>query len=248
MTTIAALIITYNEEENIEDCLESIKWVDEIVVIDSYSEDNTVEICYKYTEKVFLRKFDDFASQRNYGLEKIESDWVLVVDADERVTGELKNEIDSILSSDSDIKAYEIPRKNYFLGRWIKHCGWYPDNTLRLFMTSIGKYRGKVHERPNIKGKIHKLKNPFIHYTYKDIGHYISKMNHYSTLSAYEMFYKGKRKSFIYAVIRFILDFLKKYIFQLGFLDGKPGFFVSFISAVYTFLKYAKLWAINKKK
>ncbi|MTI59136.1 MAG: glycosyltransferase family 2 protein [Firmicutes bacterium] len=244
MTTIAALIITYNEEENIEDCLESIKWVDEIVVIDSYSEDNTVEICRKYTEKVFPRKFDDFASQRNCGLEKIESDWVLVVDADERVTGELKDEIKNVLFSNDTVQAYKIPRKNYFLGKWIKHCGWYPDYTLRVFMNKKNQFEGMVHEKVTVNGEVQKMKNNLIHYTYYNISQFIQKTDKYTTLDAIDMYRKGRKFKLGSILINPIWRFIRMFIIKRGYKDGIRGFILSMLYLFYAFLKYIKLFEI----
>jgi len=244
--TISALIITCNEEKNIKDCLDSIKWCDEIVVVDSYSKDKTVEICRQYTEKVFQREFDNFAAQRNYALEKVTGDWVLVVDADERVTKELKDEIKEVISTNNFIQAYKIPRKNYFLGKWIKYCGWYPDYVLRLFRNNGVSYSGLVHELPDIKGQIYHLKNSLIHYTYDNLEHYLQKINQYTSLAAEDMHQKGKDKCLIYILIRPLLEFLKKYIFKKGFLLGRQGLFLSIISSYYQFIKYIKLWEKNK--
>lgn len=248
-STLAALVLTYNEEDNIKDCLESVKWIDEIVVIDSFSKDNTVEICKKYTNKIFQRKFDDFSSQRNYGLEKIESEWVLVVDADERVTPELREEIINELTNQPQFNGYRIPRKNYFLGKWIKYCGWYPDYTLRLFRKSnVAKYYGKVHEGIKIKGNITNLTNDLIHNTYRNLAHYEHKMNQYTTLWAEEKYKEGKRKGFLYIIIRTLLEFIKKFFIKKGFLLGPQGFVLSFLSSYYQFLKYAKLWEKYQEK
>ncbi|ACL70635.1 glycosyltransferase family 2 protein [Halothermothrix orenii] len=245
--SIGALVLTYNEEDNIKDCLESIKWVDEIVVVDSYSDDDTIDICKEYTDKVYARKFDNFSSQRNFGLGKLKTDWVLVVDADERVTPELKEEIYGALQS-GPFLAYQVPRKNYFLGRWIKYCGWYPDYTLRLFKVSEGDYKfsGKVHEDVRVNGKVGILKNPLVHLTYRDLSSYIKKMDLYSTLWAEEKFKKGKEVGLLYILLRPPVEFIKKYFLKRGFLSGSEGFILSIVSSYYVFLKYAKLWEQNK--
>lgn len=246
--TIAALIITYNEEDNIGQCLETVKWCDEIILLDSYSDDKTVEIADQYTEKIYLRKFDDFASQRNYALGKVTSDWVLVVDADERVTEELKGEIDEILTAQDVLHAYKIPRKNYFLGKWIKYSGWYPDYTLRLFKNKGVSYSGKVHEGIKIGVEEGKLRNPLLHYTYKDLDDYLEKINLYTTIAAEEMYNRGKKKGLPYILLRPVLEFIKKYFLNKGFLLGKQGLFLAIISAYYQFVKYIKLWEKNNIK
>ncbi|WP_027339412.1 glycosyltransferase [Halonatronum saccharophilum] len=243
--TLGVLLLTYNEEENIKECLESVKWADEIVLVDSYSKDRTLELAKEYTDKVYQRSFDDFASQRNYGLDRIESDWVLVVDADERITSVLKEEINSVLK-EAKGDGYRVPRKNFFLGKWIKYCGWYPDHTLRLFKSHI-RYSGKVHESPNLKRNIIDLQNSLIHYTYRDLAHYLNKINHYTTLDANEKYLKGKKKGIAYIIFRPLLEFIKKFIFKKGFLLGKQGFILSVLSSYYQFLKYIKLWEKNNK-
>ena len=145
MEELSALVLTYNEEDHIAECLESINWIERIVVVDSFSEDKTKKICQQYDNVDFFEnEFNDFASQRNFGLEKIKTDWVFVIDADERVTSELKNEIIETLNNPT-AAGYEIARKNYFLGKWIKYCGWYPDYTLRLFKSKF-RYEGLVHD------------------------------------------------------------------------------------------------------
>jgi glycosyltransferase involved in cell wall biosynthesis len=241
MNSIATLVLTYNEEENVKDCLESIEWVDEIVVVDSYSEDNTVELAKEYTDKVYQREFDDFASQRNYGLGQINAEWVLVVDADERVTLELKEEILNRLDN-SQAEGYEVPRKNYFLGKWIKYCGWYPDYTLRLFKTNDNEYSGLVHEGIKIEGEVSKLDSDLIHYTYRDLEHYLNKINQYTTLDAEGKYQTGKEKGLIYILLRPVVEFIKKFILKKGFLLGTQGLILSILSSYYQFLKYIKLW------
>lgn len=179
-------------------------------------------------------------------MDKIKSDWVLVVDADERVTDELKKEIITKIKS-NESSAYNIPRKNYFLGKWIKYCGWYPDYTLRLFKNRY-RYSGDVHEHLKIDEEIKSLKNPLIHYTYKNLNHYIKKINQYTTLSANEMHNSGRKTSLIYIIIRPILEFIEKAIFKKGILLGGPGILLSILSSYYKFLKYAKLWELNNVK
>ena len=247
MAVLGALVLTYNEEENIEDCLESISWVDEVVVVDSYSEDDTLELASKYTDKVFKRKFDDFASQRNFGLDRLESDWVLILDADERITDRLREQIEGILEAPG-AEGYQVSRKNYFLGRWIKYCGWYPDYTLRLFKLEGNRYDGLVHEGVDIKGEVKKLEEPLIHYTYQGLEEYLDKINHYTTLDAKEKYEKGVEKGLVYFLFRPVVEFIKKYILKQGFRLGRPGFILSILSAYYQFLKYAKLWEKNNVK
>lgn len=240
MKKIGALILTYNEEQRIRDCLESVSWVDEIVIVDSYSTDRTVEICQQYTSKIFSRSFDDFSAQRNFGLEKINTDWVLVIDADERVTPELRAEILKEISSPRH-DAFFIPRKNYFLGKWIKYCGWYPDYTLRLFKKTDKRYTKRVHETIDYENT-GKFKNNLIHLTYKDLSHYMHKMEKYATLWAEEKYASGKKVTLLKIIFRSIFEFIKLYFLKLGILSGSPGFVLSVVSTYYTFFKYIKLW------
>jgi len=247
MEELSALVLTYNEEDHIADCLESISWIERIVVVDSLSEDKTKNICQQYDNVDFYEnEFEDFASQRNFALNKINTDWVFVIDADERVTPELKDEIIKILNK-PEAEGYEIGRKNYFLGKWIKYCGWYPDYTLRLFKSRY-RYKGLVHESPQIDGKIDQLKNDFIHYTYKDLESYLAKMNQYTTLDAEKKYNAGKKIGIIYILIRPFLEFIKMYILKKGLFNGLQGLVLSIFSSYYQFIKNIKLWELNHLK
>ena len=240
-TTIGALVLTYNEEDRIKECLKSLSWVDEIVIIDSFSEDNTVSICTEYTDKIYQREFDNFSVQRNYGLQKIETDWVLILDADERITESLSSEIIEEIKS-PNYKAYEIPRKNFFMGKWLKCCGLYPDYTVRLFKNNNINYENKVHEGINYDGERGQFENDLLHHTYRNLSHYSKKLNHYAELSAKDKFQAGIQTNIFYIVVRPLFDFIQMYIFQRGFLGGGPGLIYSIIHSYYTFLKYARLW------
>jgi glycosyltransferase involved in cell wall biosynthesis len=244
MDQLSALILTYNEEDNIRECLESVNWIERVVVIDSYSEDKTRLICEEFNNVDFYQNyFKDFSSQRNYGLAKIESEWVFIIDADERVTESLKNEIQN-LSDVDDIDGFNIMRKNYFLGKWVKCCGWHPDYNLRLFRNKY-RYEGVVHEKFNVEGKVKKLNNGFIHYTYKSTKEYAKKIIQYADLGAEKEYNSGKKVSIIYIFIRTILEFIKLFIFQKGFLGGVRGFILSIMMSFYKFLKYTILWEKN---
>ena len=246
MKKLSALVLTYNEQDQIADCLESINWIERIVVVDSFSNDQTKAICQQYDNVDFYEnEFKDFASQRNFGLNKIKTDWVFVIDADERATEKLKAEVIATLNeSEAKAEGYEIARKNYFLGKWIKYCGWYPDYTLRLFKSKY-RYSGLVHESPQISGQIKKLENDFIHYTYQDLESYAAKMNQYTSLDAEKKYNAGKAVGISYILIRPFLEFIKKYLFKKGFLLGSQGLILSILSSYYQFLKAIKLWELN---
>lgn len=241
---VSVTIITKNEEKNIKEALESVKDFEEIIVVDSFSEDKTVEICKNYTDKIFQSKWKGFAGQKQFAIDKATLPWVLVLDADERVTEALKLEIIEKLKSD-DAAGYFIPRKNFFLGKWIKHSGWWPDYTLRLFRKDRGKMEERaVHERIIVEGETDYLTEPLLHYTYSSIEDFIDKMQNYSTLSAIEIIKKNSSKGKLLTKLIFapIFTFTKMFIFRLGFLDGIRGFILAIFYSFYSFLKYAKAW------
>lgn len=247
MPTISIIVITKNEEERIADCLESVKWVDEIVLVDSFSNDKTEDIASKFTEKIYKREFDDFASQKNFALEKTNCEWILNIDADERISRELKKEILKILTKDINFDAFEIPIKTYFLGKAMKYAGEFPSYRTRLFKNKF-KFHNKVHEELRVKPKkLGRLEQPIEHYTCLNLKHYINKYVHYAKLSAQQKYEAGEKKGLFYAALRFFLDFFQKYILQRGILMGGPGFIYSAIRAYYSFLKYVFLWELNNQ-
>ncbi len=241
---VSVAIITKNEEDNIRDALESVKDFEEIVVVDSFSTDKTMEICRLYTDKIYQIEWKGFAEQKQMAVDKTSLQWVLILDADERVTEQLKREIaESIKSSDKD--GYFIPRKNFFLGKWIKHSGWWPDYTLRLFKKDKGRMQNRlVHEKIVLKGNVGYLNSPLLHFTYKSLEEFIEKMQKYSTLSALEILNKkpSKYKVIVKLILSPIFTFFKMYFFRLGFLDGARGFILAILYSFYSFLKYAKVW------
>lgn len=249
MNKLSAVIITRDEERNIRECLESIKWVDEIVVVDSESADRTVDICREYTGKVFVEEWKGFGRQKNAAIERTENEWILNIDADERVVPGLKGEIKRFLEDETDFDGFYIPRKSFFLGKWIKHCGWYPDYNLRLFKKGKGRFNERgVHESARLDGKIGYLKNPLEHYTYDSISDFLERMDRYSTLSAREMFKDGRRAGFFDILFRPELTFLKMYFMKMGFLEGYRGAILSALYSAYTLSKYAKLWEMSERQ
>ncbi|MDX9924988.1 MAG: glycosyltransferase family 2 protein [Ignavibacteriaceae bacterium] len=242
---ISVLIIAGNEEKNIRDCLESVKWADEIVVIDSFSTDNTFNIALEYTPNVYQNRWNGFSEQRKYGNSKVRNEWVLALDADERVTPELKEEILALLSFSPKYDSYYIPRRNYFLGKHITTCKWYPDYQLRLFKKSITKVTDrKVHEGYETEGERGKLKNDLIHFTHSSISETINKINHYSTLEAEEK-YRGKRVKKGDLVLHPLAAFLNQYISRKGYKDGVHGLMVSLIHSMTNMLTYMKTWELQ---
>jgi glycosyltransferase involved in cell wall biosynthesis len=233
-------MITFNEEQLVRDALESVKWADEIVVIDSLSTDQTVAICREYTEHVYQVPWHGYVEQKNIATEKTSYTWVLNIDADERVSQELAEEIRSVLLETPHYVGYYIPRKTYYLGDWINHCGWYPDYTLRLFNKQASRWVGKaLHEKVEVQGATAYLHYDLYHYTYEDIADHVQKMNSYTSIAAA---HKSSTVSGSKILFRTAFTFLKKYLLQQGFRDGTRGMIVCLLSAFTVTLKYAKLW------
>ena len=246
---LSAVIITHNEEDNIRDCLESVKWADEIVVLDSDSDDRTAEICREYDIRFYNESWKGFSHQKNSAISKATKNWVLCLDADERVIPELRKEIESILKSTNPKDGYFIPRKSFFLGRWIKHCGWYPDYYLRLFKKGKGFFKiREVHEAIDLNGSTGHMKNPLEHYTYKTISDYIQRLDHYSTLAAKELLRENKIYGIHHIILKPLYTFINMYIIRLGLLEGYYGFMLSALYSFYTFSKYIKLRELQVTK
>lgn len=248
MNKLSIAIITKNEEKNIVRCLESVKWADEIVVVDSGSTDRTVEICRNAGCRVELSEWLGFAKTKQKAVDLCKNDWVLVLDADEVITPDLKDRIQNELENPVHT-GYRIKRNSFYLGREIKHCGWDRDYTLRLFDNNKGRFNNKaVHESVQIlEGSIGKIKEPMMHYTYPSVTSHIEKMNTYSELGAGEIAQKGYSSNPVSAVLRGLVKFIKMYILKLGLLDGTEGFVLCVNSAYGVYLKYLKLWKLNKE-
>ncbi len=245
MEKISAVIITRNEEQNIVDCLQTLDFLDEIVVVDSGSSDKTVFLAKKYSKKVFAREWKGYAAQKNYGISRTRNDWILSIDADERISEELKKEI---LELEFKADGYFLPVKNFFLGKLMKYGGQYPDYHLRLFRKSKGKftYSAKdVHETVRISGsKIVRLNNPILHYSYNSVSGYFHKYNSYTYLDASGRFHRNIKPSWYGMLIRPVSRFFKWYFFKLGILDGTRGLIFHLFSALYIFTAELKLFEI----
>lgn len=237
-------IITKNEERNIADALESVKDFDDIVVVDSFSTDRTVDICREYTDRVYQHEWPGFSRQKQRAVDYAKNEWVIILDADERVTPELKDEIVQKLGS-VQCNGFFVPRKNFFLGKWIEHSGWWPDYTLRIFRKDAGYVEPReVHEKVVVSGLACRMESPLIHYTYRSLGDYMKKMETYSSLSAEEIIRGKGSPSFINLMVNPLIVFIKMYIIRQGFRDGIRGFMLANLYSFQTFLKYAK--AIEK--
>lgn len=243
---ISVAIITKNEEDRIEDCLKTLAFADEIVVVDSESTDKTVEIAKKYGCNVYVEKLEGFGQQKNKAIKKCTHQWILILDADERIPKETSDKIEQILLN-PDADAYSFPRKNYFKDKWIRYSNWWPDRVIRLF--SINKATMKdllVHESLTTTGKVIDLDTPIIHKSVRSIEHILQKVNFYSSLGAQNLFMEGKKVSIITVFLKTLAAFFKLYILKRGFLDGYEGFVISYSHAVYTCFKYLKLIELQK--
>src|SRR2546422_6343551 len=244
MQSIAAVVITKNEERNITACLESLKWVGEIIVVDAESSDRTVELAKAYTSKVFVRRWPGYGPQKSFAMHQATAGWILIVDADERVTGELREEILKVLQKDNPAIAYRIPRKNFYYGCWIRGAGQYPDRQLRLMRRGQGRYNDlPIHEHLQVEGLICDLIGHLDHHSYPTVLSHELKVGRYSTLSAQERTNAGyARVSSLNLLINPLWAFIKIYVLRGGYRDGIHGFLFSAFSAAHVLLKYAKLW------
>ena len=246
---ISVCIICGNEINNIERCLKSVTWADEIIVLDSFSTDGTFEVAKKYTDKVFKHKWLGYIGQKKLIADKATGPWILFVDADEEVSDNLRTEIEQMFSKPipAGINGFNCPRLVHYLDRWIWHGDWYPDMKLRLFRKEYGECGGEEpHDRIIVTGKVRNLKSPLNHYTYEDITDQISQINRFSSISADT---KRSRRSGLFGLLFHpLFRFIKCYFFKLGFLDGIPGLIIAGNVAFGTFAKYAKLWELKNVK
>ena len=241
-TPVSAVIITFNEEENLAECLESVKWADEIIVVDDESTDKTREIALKYTDKVFVRKMENEGRHRNWAYQQARNNWVLSIDADERTTEELKEEIIELLKNNPEFKAYAIPRRNYIGDHWLKYGGEYPAPQTRLFLKDEFKYEeAEVHPCAIMEGDTGFLKGDLIHYSHKDITDYLRSLNTHTSLEARKWFLTGRKMSFGKALWR-ALDrcFYRRLLRKKGYKDGIYGVTVAIFSGFYQLVSYVK--------
>lgn len=244
---VSAVIITKNEEKNIEDCIKSILWVDEIIVVDAESRDKTIEIANRYTSKVIVRKWTSYSDQKNHGINLAKNNWILSIDADERVSEELTKEIlnlGDLRIENSTVRGYKMPIKNYYFDRFLKHGGFFPDYHLRLFNKRYGKFEStiiKVHEGIHVDGAIECLNGCIVHYAYNNIKDYFTKFNKYTTMEANGYFNNKITPTGYNLIIKPLHRFIKSYIIRVGFLDGIAGFLACIFSSFYIFVAELKL-------
>jgi glycosyltransferase involved in cell wall biosynthesis len=243
---LSVCVITHNEEDNIQGALETVKWADDIVVVDAHSTDRTVEIARAYTERVFVRAWPGFVAQKNFAVAQARHEWVLSLDADERLSPALQEEMQRLCVTGMQADAYYVPRRAYFLERWVTHSGWYPDYKLRLFRKSQAYWDGgAVHESLRVTGTVGYLQGDLWHYTYRDLAHNLQTIDRYSTFGAQKLFAAGKRARWYDVTLRPALTFVKKYLLCQGFRDGYPGLFIAVLTSYSNFAKYAKLWELQ---
>jgi glycosyltransferase involved in cell wall biosynthesis len=244
MSKVTVYVIAYNNEATIRACLESVRWADELIVVDSHSTDATEKISREFTDRVYQQDFQGFGRLRNAAVAHASHDWVFSLDTDEVATPEIRDEIRRLLDAGPAADAYFVPRKNYFLGRWIRHCGWYPDyRQPQLFRKHRMRYRDElVHETFDLDGTAGYLCEHVLQYPFRDIDHYLAKMDRYSDLMAARMVEQGRWFHAHQLVTHPAFTFIKMYLGRAGFLDGRPGLILSGLYAYYTFIKYAKFW------
>jgi glycosyltransferase involved in cell wall biosynthesis len=243
MIPVSVIVITKNEAHNIAECLRSVSFCDDIVVVDAESTDDTAAQAKAFTPNVFVQRWTGFAAAKQFAVSQTKNNWVLWLDADERVMPELAEEIQKIIGAGPVHAAFTVARRAYFLGRWIRHSGWYPGRVARLFNKQTARFNtAAVHEGLEISGTVGELRNDLLHFTDPNIFHYFDKFNRYTTLALEGLEKKGKNFKLTDVIIRPWWQFMRMYVFRLGFLDGVQGFLLALFSSAYVFTKYAKLW------
>jgi len=244
-TFLSVIIPCFNEEAVIAECLESVKFADEILVVDSYSTDRTLEIARRYTDRILQHEFWSHGAQNNWAIPQVKHDWVLIVDADERITPALAEEIRTLLLAPA-CDGYRIWRRNFFLNKEIHHGMWGKDSVLRLFHRNKGRYQEKhVHSQIELNGSVGQCRENMIHHSYRSLDDYMRKIHRFSRGGALNMHQQGKQSGGWTMLGHSFARFLKSYILKRGFLDGIEGFIIAFMEADHAFLKYAKLWELQ---
>ena len=246
---ISVVLITFNEADRLEAALKSVEGIaDEIVVVDSHSTDETEKIALKHTDRFFRREWTNYADQKNYANSKAAFPWILSLDADERLSPGLRQEILSLKEEDQAASAFSVPRQAYYLGRWIRHSGWYPDRKVRLFRNNNASWEGEfVHESLEVEGEVKKLQGILQHFTYRDLSDQLLRVDTYSSLGAQKLYADQKRCRWHHLWALPFFSFLRTYVWKAGFLDGQAGFIIAVMQGYGVFARYAKLREIWKK-
>jgi glycosyltransferase involved in cell wall biosynthesis len=247
--TLSVIVITKNEEACIDACLASVAWADEVIVVDSYSTDKTVELCRKYTDKVHLSAdWPGFGRQKNRALALAAGDWVLSLDADERVTPELRREIEAAMESPAGRAAFAVPRRSSYCVRQMRHGGWWPDYVVRLVRRGRGRFSDDpVHERLVVDGPVGRLRSPLIHEAFGSLEEVLETMNRYSTAGAARMYERGRRTTLAGAILHGLWSFFHTYVLRAGFLDGREGFLLAVSNGEGTYYRYLKLILLTQR-
>lgn len=246
---ISVYVLTFNNLRTIERCLKSLGWADELVIVDSFSTDGTFEVCKRYTDRAYQVAWKGHRDQYQYAADLTTREWIMFVDADEEVPSELVEEIGGMLKSRAeDVDGFFVYRRTYYLGRWIRYGGWYPDGEIRLYRRDKGKWEGGLHAKIVVGGKVSKLKSRYLHYTYRDISDQIQTIDKYSNIAAQDMAESGKKFSLLKLLFHPPFRFIKEYLFKFGFRDGLPGLIIIVSTMFYVFIKYAKIWEISISK
>jgi glycosyltransferase involved in cell wall biosynthesis len=246
---LSVTVITSNEAADIDGALKSVAWADELIVVDSMSTDDTVAIARQHTDRVIVREWPGYAAQKNYAASVAKHDWILSLDADERVTPELAAEIKSTLAGLPPCRGYRMPRVTWHLGRWIRTTDWYPDDQLRLYDRRAAEWTGRhVHESVSVRGPVGPLRGELQHFAYRDIADHLETIDRYTTYAARQMREDGRRAGVLDLAVHPPLAFLRNYALRGGIRDGVPGLIISAMNAYYVFLKLAKLWELRNER
>lgn len=249
MPKLSVTIITRNEASNISQAIASVAWADEILVVDCGSTDATIRTARGLGARVLHREWRGFAEQKNFAAEQAAHDWIFSLDADECVTPALAGEVRGLLASDPEHAGYRVPRVSWYLGRWIRTTDWYPNLQLRLYDRRSGRWAPRrVHESVQVRGTIGRLQHELEHRPYRDVAHHLETMNRYTTLAAEEMFDGGRRSGVGPLLTLPPATFLRNYVLRRGFMQGSAGFLVSSLNAYYVFLKFVKLWELQRRR
>ncbi len=251
MTTLSIVLIVKDESENIVSCLESANFADEIVVVDAGSQDDTLELAAKYTDKIFVEpEWPGYGVQRQRAQGYATSEWILMLDADERITPELQQSITRIVKDNEQNCVYDTARLSHCFGRYIRHSGWYPDYVTRLYPRAKAAYNASmVHEKLEYPAElsVKKLTGDLLHYTYRDMNHYLVKSAGYAEAWSKQRYEQGKRATLLQGALHAVGCFVRMYILRAGFLDGRQGLLLAFLSSHSTFVKYADLWVRERQ-
>jgi glycosyltransferase involved in cell wall biosynthesis len=245
---VSVTVITLNEAEHIGAAIDSAAWADEIVVIDSGSTDGTADIARAKGVMVLTREWSGYVDQKNYAAERVSHDWIFSLDADERIPPELAAEVRALLSSEPSKRGYRVPRVTFHLGRWIRTTDFYPDFQTRLYDRRAATWRGKyVHESVAVNGPAGRLRHDLEHYSFRDLRDQLDRVNHYTTLAARQMREAGRRAGPLDLLVHPPAAFLRNYLLRRGILDGTVGLTISLVNAYSVFLKFAKLWELQRE-